>query len=99
MEATVRGCIHPNGLQLYVRLKVRVGLCARLFGDDMGMPSRISPTPFSSPKDAARCSRRGKGKLDSGPARLCNTSKLVLLNDFTAALTCGELEPDEPADV
>lgn len=37
------------------------------------MPSRI---PFSSPNDRLLSSRRGSGKLESGPARPCRTSKL-----------------------
>lgn len=56
-----------------VRLSVRVGLGAR-FPDAVGIPSRI---PFSSPNDDRRSSRRGSGRLDSGPARPWRTSKLL----------------------
>jgi hypothetical protein len=50
-----------------IRDKVRVGLGGRL-NEGEGMPSRI---PFSSPG-----SRLGRGKLESGPARLRRTSWL-----------------------
>lgn len=55
-----------------VRLSVRVGLGVRFEFDPVGMPSRIS---FSSPNEGPR-SRLGRGRLESGPAIPCRTSKL-----------------------
>ena len=81
----------PYGCQIHVRLNVRVGLWARLCCSD-GMPSRI---PSSSPNDDDRWSRRGSGRLESGPARFCRASKLVRLRDFVVALERGELVPDD----
>lgn len=77
-----------------IRLRVRVGLeFLREWGlfiepNDVGIPSRIPP-PSSS-------KRRGRGRLDSGPASSARTSKLDRRPTFvgdgraTAAIEFGE---------
>lgn len=63
------------------RLRVLVGLGARLYAlvlagptpKDMGIPSLIPPSSST---------RLGSGKLDSGPAMPCRTSKLDLRDTF-----------------
>lgn len=82
------------------RLKVRVGLGARLYDDggaltpkSIGTPSRIPPSFFIDGEVVLTESRFGNGKLESGPARLCRTSKLDLF------LKCDDIELVDPCDV